>query len=252
MSKEDVEEILEEMFDTEYMTGAQPNLNKDWLRAKLTPLVAQKSDTNTSDTWRAGYLSGQKKEEPGAAYGKFLAQKEQKEGVECCLKCNQWEYLDYAAGNETMVQICGDTNCPCHTPTPTVKEESHTQGIAKTEKAFGGCKKCYGKGYYTNIKHWEGHGEWDIGQGGVHVYQSAPYYNPCDCDRGKQFASAMASEREAGRLQGIADAVAVVPKGMRPEFVGHLCRYDHEVICNEWNACRQAMLTALCSLTHKE
>lgn len=50
MSKEDVEEILEEMFDTEYMTGIQPNLNKDWLRSKLTPLVAQKGSVKVTQT----------------------------------------------------------------------------------------------------------------------------------------------------------------------------------------------------------
>jgi hypothetical protein len=36
-----VEEIVEEMFDTEYMTDKQPNLNKDWLRTTLTATLQQ-------------------------------------------------------------------------------------------------------------------------------------------------------------------------------------------------------------------
>ena len=56
----------------------------------------------------------------------------------------------------------------------------------ETERAFGDCKKCYGKGYSTQLENWSGHGECDIGQGDVHVFESAPYYLPCSCDRGKQ------------------------------------------------------------------
>ena len=39
MNTKDIEEIVEEMFDTVYHTGEQPNLNKDWLRNTLTTLT---------------------------------------------------------------------------------------------------------------------------------------------------------------------------------------------------------------------
>ena len=56
----------------------------------------------------------------------------------------------------------------------------------ETEKAFGGCKKCYGKGYSTQKENYTGYGEHDIGQGGIEIFEEAQYYLPCTCDRGKQ------------------------------------------------------------------
>lgn len=54
-----------------------------------------------------------------------------------------------------------------------------TEVIKETEKAFGGCKNCYGKGYSTT-KVQAGnsrHGIWELDP-----------IRPCDCDRGKQIA----------------------------------------------------------------
>lgn len=58
--------------------------------------------------------------------------------------------------------------------------------VALTEKAFGGCKKCYGKGYSTVM---EGeHGYEDFGGDGFDV---PPHVQMrfCSCDRGKQLAT---------------------------------------------------------------
>lgn len=56
---------------------------------------------------------------------------------------------------------------------------------------------------------------------------------------------------EAGRLQGIADAVAVVPEE-HYAILGHEVGRAYTPEDKSWNNCRQAMLTALSSLTHKE
>jgi len=57
---------------------------------------------------------------------------------------------------------------------------------SKCCKAYGGCEKCYGKGYSTQLEHYSGRGEFDMGQAGVEIHEQAPYYLPCSCDRGKQ------------------------------------------------------------------
>lgn len=51
-------------------------------------------------------------------------------------------------------------------------------------KAFGGCTKCYGKGYFTNLDHATGKG----------IDVQTPYYNPCTCDRGLQIESLLGKE----------------------------------------------------------
>lgn len=57
----------------------------------------------------------------------------------------------------------------------------------KIERAYGGCKFCYGKGYSTQIENYSGYGESDIGQRDIVINEAAPYYLPCKkCDRGLQ------------------------------------------------------------------
>jgi hypothetical protein len=55
----------------------------------------------------------------------------------------------------------------------------YTQAVEQTEKAYGGCRNCYGKGYSTEM------------QGGVTAGRytvSGPkrVMNMCTCERGKQ------------------------------------------------------------------
>jgi hypothetical protein len=63
----------------------------------------------------------------------------------------------------------------------------YLKGISETAKAYGGCTKCYGKGYST-----ERVGKTRVMADfvGDKTYVSAPEhieYHPCTCERGKQF-----------------------------------------------------------------
>jgi hypothetical protein len=58
--------------------------------------------------------------------------------------------------------------------------------VKETEKAFGGCKSCRGKGYSTNIDRWSGYDEYD----GEEYSEATDYYLPCkECERGKQISA---------------------------------------------------------------
>jgi hypothetical protein len=70
-------------------------------------------------------------------------------------------------------------------------------------KAYGGCTKCYGKGYGTQIENYSSRGESDMGQGHIVINEAAPYYLPCSCDRGKQFKKAMAEARAAALKEAL-------------------------------------------------
>lgn len=56
-------------------------------------------------------------------------------------------------------------------------------GVEETAKAYGGCTKCYGKGYATTLIFAEG--AEDFGGDGMPRRQLPPI-RPCSCDRGKQ------------------------------------------------------------------
>lgn len=90
-------------------------------------------------------------------------------------------------------------------------EKALTSFRDKTEKAYGGCKYCYGKGYSTQIENYSGHGESDMGEGDIVIDDAAPYYLPCTkCDRGKQITEMMGKIREeekAGSAEYIAEHV---------------------------------------------
>lgn len=69
--------------------------------------------------------------------------------------------------------------------TLTALERLVTEEVQLTEKAFGGCKKCYGKGYAT----WR-HGE--TYRGATHNMRNDIKF--CDCDRGKQLSGLVTEE----------------------------------------------------------
>jgi hypothetical protein len=50
-------------------------------------------------------------------------------------------------------------------------------------RAFGGCKKCYGKGYATTLDFTVGSADF---QGDVEYMKQNPIMRFCDCERGKQ------------------------------------------------------------------
>lgn len=54
----------------------------------------------------------------------------------------------------------------------------------ETEKAYGGCHYCYGKGYGTQIASWVGRG----------YYKKLPTMKFCTCERGKQLEQLLHSE----------------------------------------------------------
>jgi len=53
----------------------------------------------------------------------------------------------------------------------------------KTAKAFGGCTKCYGKGYSTVIQNVTAHADFI---GDTTTVTELDRVHPCSCDRGKQ------------------------------------------------------------------
>lgn len=62
--------------------------------------------------------------------------------------------------------------------------------IKQTEKAFGGCKNCYGKGYSTTKQYATSHK--DFGDEKTGTWELDPIH-PCSCDRGKQIVELIAN-----------------------------------------------------------
>lgn len=63
--------------------------------------------------------------------------------------------------------------------------------VSKIIKAFGGCTKCYGKGYGTQTAFMSGYGDF-IGDSPVE--ERLPTMALCTCDRGKQLAKLIPAE----------------------------------------------------------
>ena len=66
------------------------------------------------------------------------------------------------------------------------------EGVKETEKAFGGCKKCYGKGYGTSLEFTEG--SEDFGGEDTSRHQ-LPIMRFCSCGRGKQLEEIISKEK---------------------------------------------------------
>lgn len=147
-----------------------------------------------------------------------------------------------------------------HTPTPTVKEESHTQGWKiKYFETFS--EQFYQIARLADAGDDEGYGR-GLARLQIDIEAYIQQIASQEYERGTQqitargeLAKTIATRNfEAGRLQGIADAVAVVPEESVIDekifpFQTFKATYDES---GGWNACRQAVLTALSSLTHKE
>jgi hypothetical protein len=73
-------------------------------------------------------------------------------------------------------------------------EQAIQQEIDRAEKAFGGCKKCYGKGYATVRKGNTYHGK---------TYDLKTHLIFCTCERGKQLEELLEARLEALRKQTI-------------------------------------------------
>ena len=72
------------------------------------------------------------------------------------------------------------TPCLCETCLTARHKE-----LNRLSKAYGGCTKCYGKGYSTRI--YDEIGYEDFGGEGF-VDKEKKEYKPCSCDRGRQIA----------------------------------------------------------------
>ncbi len=79
-----------------------------------------------------------------------------------------------------------------HMVSETKKEKTARE---KTEKAFGGCKKCYGKGYSTGA------------EVGIPV-------RPCSCDRGNQIRALISNTTDEADREMIQ-----YMKNMLPEYI---------------------------------
>lgn len=79
--------------------------------------------------------------------------------------------------------------------------------VRETEKAFGGCKNCYGKGYSTSKTYSEGYE--DFGGEGFRKEQS-PYLPCTKCDRGTQIQDLISRVRAATLQEAIEEAKAVL------------------------------------------
>lgn len=66
-----------------------------------------------------------------------------------------------------------------------VEKEAHTKGVVETEKAFGGCKLCYGKGYATQkVQARRRSYKWELNP-----------IKPCSCERGKQIKEILSKSK---------------------------------------------------------
>lgn len=71
--------------------------------------------------------------------------------------------------------------------------------IEKVKKAFGGCEKCYGKGYSTQIDP---------------LHSDTTRINTCVCDRGKQIDAMLETVR-----RGLLNTFVKELKGNLPEYI---------------------------------
>ncbi len=90
---------------------------------------------------------------------------------------------------KALIGLC--TRCFTMKPLVTTQkylDESYNAGYEKgkkeTEKAFGGCTKCYGKGYSTYRYGYSAAADFE-GETEV-VNAMKTHMIPCSCDRGKQ------------------------------------------------------------------
>lgn len=65
--------------------------------------------------------------------------------------------------------------------------------VTKTEKAYGGCHICYGKGYATVNDRWAGADEWT---GKRYETGSRNAMKFCSCERGKQLVAQLKQRKE--------------------------------------------------------
>lgn len=83
--------------------------------------------------------------------------------------------------------LCAHKTCAEVCENVALMNEVREHGVKETEKAFGGCKNCYGKGYNTVMQFAAG------GSGKTAVHKKLPIMRFCRCERGTQLAAALES-----------------------------------------------------------
>lgn len=63
------------------------------------------------------------------------------------------------------------------------------EAVVETEKAYGGCHYCYGKGYGTQTAAWVGRG----------YYKKVPTMKFCTCERGKQLEQLLTPQTDVNK-----------------------------------------------------
>lgn len=98
----------------------------------------------------------------------------------------------------------------------TTLHTKHQEELEKIEKAFGGCTKCYGKGYATTKV-------WHTGRG---LHKEVNQMRFCSCDRGKQLRTLRQEElREAVEKErknfvySVLVGICGAPEGERNRFL---------------------------------
>lgn len=118
-------------------------------------------------------------------------------------KQEQWKELDYYLLR--YAEKVGTEEAPVWREKIKSLVRSQIQQAQKeTEKAFGGCTKCYGKGYatYRSGTSWRGDFEGDP-DGSTPISERMVY---CTCDRGKQLESHV----KQAQIQTLKEAIEVV------------------------------------------
>ena len=76
--------------------------------------------------------------------------------------------------------------------------------IEQTKKSYGGCEKCYGKGYATVSSRWTAYDtDTDIGSpGGMYSGGEDFEMKFCDCERGTQLGKLIEQRERRARIDG--------------------------------------------------
>lgn len=109
--------------------------------------------------------------------------------------------LDHELRTLDNINMCARAEAPVEYIDPVSGKKLYNQAyldreIAAAEKSYGGCHKCYGKGYATTIDYTSGYGtDGDIGgyEGLIRFKNDVMRF--CTCDRGKQLKQLIQAEK---------------------------------------------------------
>lgn len=109
---------------------------------------------------------------------------------------NEKEYFEANMLDGDKVEDCGGAMLSAASVLEYVQErvrQAESRVRAETEKAFGGCLKCYGKGYSTQLVQEEGYEDFG-GEG--YVKKPKVTINCCSCERGASLLALLSLKEE--------------------------------------------------------